>query len=94
MDTMNSQFARELRNNPELLRHVMNSQDGQTLMRLLTQADQGARFRQAVQSAANGDPSAMAGCLRQVTQSPEGAALIARLQNLMSQRNGGSYGGL
>lgn len=94
MDNRNSQFERELRNNPELPRHIMNSQDGQTLMRLLTQADHGKRFRQAVQSAANGDPSEMAECLRQVRQSPEGAALIARLQSLMNQRNGGAYGGL
>ena len=94
MDNRNNQLERELRNNPELLRHIMNSQDGQTLMRLLTQADRGQRFRQAVRSAANGDASAMAGCLREVTQSPEGAALIARLQGLMNQRNGGSYGGL
>lgn len=94
MDNRDSQIERELRNNPELLKHIMNSQDGQTLMRLLTQSDRGARFRQAVQSAANGDASEMADCLRQVTESREGAALIARLQALMSQRNGGRYGGI
>ena len=94
MDNRNSQFERELRNNPELLRYIMNSQDGQTLMRLLTYSDRGQRFRQAVRSAADGNPSEMAECLRQVTQSPEGAALIARLQGLMERRNGGSYGGI
>ena len=90
----NRNVEQELRDNPELLRHIMNSQDGQTLMRLLTQNDKGARFRQAVRSAADGDPSQMAGCLRQVTESREGAALIARLQRLMEGRNGGSYGGV
>ena len=94
MDNRNSQIERELRNNPELLKHIMNSRDGQTLMRLLTRSDNGARFRQAVQSAANGDASEMADCLRQVTESREGAALIARLQGLMNQRNGGHYGGI
>ena len=90
----NRNIERELRDNPELLKHIMNSQDGQTLMRLLTQSDRGTRFRHAVQSAANGDASEMADCLRQVTESQEGAALIARLQSLMSQRNGGRYGGV
>jgi hypothetical protein len=90
----NRNMERELRENPELLRHIMNSQDGQTLMRLLTQADSGARFRRAVQSAADGNASEMADCLRRVTESREGAALIARLQGMMNQGGGGRYGGL
>ncbi|MBR3570576.1 MAG: hypothetical protein IKN96_07255 [Oscillibacter sp.] len=90
----NRNMERELRENPELLRHIMNSQDGQTLMRLLTQADHGARFRRAVQSAANGNASEMAECLRQVAESREGAALMARLQGMMNQGGGGRYGGL
>ncbi len=94
MDNRNSQFERELRDNPELLRRVMNSQDGQTLMRLLTRSDNGAKFRRAVRSAANGDASEMAECLRQVTESREGAALIARLQGLANRRDGGRYGGI
>ncbi|MBQ9493363.1 MAG: hypothetical protein IJR54_06470 [Oscillibacter sp.] len=94
MDSRNSRFEQELRGNPALLRHIMNSQDGQTLMRLLTQSDRGERFRQAVQSAANGNASEMADCLRQVTESREGAALIARLQRLMEQKDRGRYGGV
>ena len=94
MDNGNMQIERELRNNPELLKHIMNSRDGQTLMRLLTRSDYGAGFRHAVRSAANGDASEMAERLRQVTESREGAALIARLQSLMNQRNGGRDGGL
>ena len=93
MDNRN-QFEQELRANPELLRHVMNSQDGQTLMRLLTQSDRGTRFRQAVRSAANGDTADMADCLRQVTQTREGAALVTRLQRLMEQGGNGRYGGV
>ena len=93
MDNRN-QFEQELRANPELLRHVMNSQDGQTLMRLLTQSDHGTRFRQAVRSAANGDTTDMADCLRQVTQTREGAALVTRLQRLMEQGGNGRYGGV
>lgn len=85
MEYGNSQFARELRNHPELLQRVMNSQDGQTLVRLLTQDDGGGRFRRAVRSAADGDASEMTRCLRQVAESPEGAALIARLQRMMGQ---------
>ncbi|MBR4545956.1 MAG: hypothetical protein IKO14_08325 [Oscillibacter sp.] len=87
-------FEQELRGNPELLRHIMNSQDGQTLMKLLTRSDNGTRFRHAVQSAANGNPSEMADCLRQVTESREGAALVARLRLLMEQRGAGRYGGV
>ena len=94
MDDRNYQFEQELRNNPELLRQIMNSRDGQTLMKLLTQPDRGARFRQAVQSAADGNPAEMADCLRQVTQTREGAALITRLQRLMERGGGGRYGGV
>ena len=94
MDNRNYQLEQELRNNPELLRKIMNSRDGQTLMQLLTQSDRGARLRKAAQSAADGDTAEMAECLRQVTQTREGAALIARLQRLMERGGGGRYGGI
>ncbi|MBR4211507.1 MAG: hypothetical protein IKR84_03870 [Oscillibacter sp.] len=91
---MNYQLEQELRNNPELLRQIMNSRDGQTLMKLLTQSDRGARLRHAAQLAADGNPAEMADCLRQVTQTREGAALITRLQRLMERGGGGGYGGV
>ena len=88
------QMAQELRDNPELLQRIINSQDGQALMRMLTQADSGTRFRQAVEAAANGDTADMAHCLRQVTESREGAALVGRIKRMMRERNGGRYGGI
>ena len=61
------------------LRALMQSQDGQTLLRLLTQKDQGAGLQKAVQSAMRGDTTQMADMVRQIMQSPDGARLVERI---------------
>ena len=43
MDEKSAQMAEQLRKNPAMLKSLMQSQDGQTLMRMLTQDDGGAR---------------------------------------------------
>lgn len=78
MDDMN-RLAQELRQNPAALQALMQSPDGQTLMRLLTQKDQGAGLQQAVQSAMKGDTTKMADMVRQIMQSPGGAQLVERI---------------
>ena len=59
MDEKSAQMAEQLRKNPAMLKSLMQSRDGQTLMRMLTQDDGGAGLRKAVQSAAKGDAGAM-----------------------------------
>ncbi|MBQ8390820.1 MAG: hypothetical protein IJX52_07585 [Oscillibacter sp.] len=84
MDDMNK-LSQELQKNPAMLRSLMQSADGQTLMRLLTQKDQGAGLQQAVQSAMKGDTAKMADMVRQIMQSPDGAALVERINQATKQ---------
>ena len=72
-------MAQQLGRNPAALRALMQSRDGQALMRMLTQQDQGASLQQAVQSAVRGDTTQMTQLVQKLMQSPDGAALINRI---------------
>lgn len=78
MDEKLNQAAKTLRENPALVESVMRSPDGQSLLRMLER--QGNGFQDAVKSAARGDGGEMARRLRQIAQSPEGAALLERME--------------
>lgn len=78
MDDMN-RIARELQKNPAALKAIMQSPDGQALMHLLTQKDQGAGLQQAVQSAMRGDTTQMTRMVQEIMQSPAGAGLVERI---------------
>ena len=78
MDDMN-RIARELQKNPAALKAIMQSPDGQALMHLLTQKDQGAGLQQAVQSAMRGDTTQMTRMVQEIMQSPAGAGLVDRI---------------
>ena len=67
------------------LKSLMQSRDGQTLMRMLTRDDGGAGLRKAVQSAAKGDAGAMTQMVSQIMQSPEGAALVERINKAVQK---------
>ena len=71
-----SRAVEELRKNPALLQQIMNSRDGQELLRMLS----GNGFERAAESAAKGDGNEMAQRIRQVMQTPEGAALLERIR--------------
>ena len=78
MDEMTARLAEQLKNNPAMLRSLMQSRDGQMLMQMLTQGDRGAGLQRAVQSAAKGNTTEMVDMVNQIMKSPEGAALIQR----------------
>lgn len=78
MDDMN-RIARELQKNPAALKAIMQSPDGQALIHLLTQKDQGAGLQQAVQSAMRGDTTQMTRMVQEIMQSPAGAGLVERI---------------
>ena len=42
MDETTARLAEQLKNNPAMLKSLMQSRDGQMLMQMLTQGDQGA----------------------------------------------------
>ena len=83
MDENTARLAEQLKSNPALLRHLAQSKDGQTLMRMLTQQDQGAALQKAAQSAARGDTADMVRMVTQLMQSPDGAALVERINKAL-----------
>ena len=85
MDEKSAQMAEQLRKNPAMLKSLMQSQDGQTLMRMLTQDDGGTSLRKAVQSAAKGDAGAMTRMVSQIMQGPEGAELVERINKAVQK---------
>ena len=85
MDENTARLAEQLKRNPALLRQLAQSKDGQTLMRMLTQQDQGASLQKAVQSAARGNPAELAQMVTKVMQSPDGAALVERINKAIQK---------
>lgn len=72
------QMADRLRQNPELVRSLMQSSDGQRLMSMLSGG--GGDVQGAAQSAAQGDTRQMMQMIAKVMRSPEGAALAERIR--------------
>lgn len=85
MDEKTKRLTEQLKNDPAALQALMRSRDGQQLMQMLTQKDQGAGLRQAVQSAVRGDTAAMTQMVNQILQSPGGAELVQRIQKAVQK---------
>ena len=85
MDENTTRLVEQLKNNPAMLQGLMNSRDGRMLMQMLTHNDRGAALQQAAQSAVRGDTSKMVKMVQQIMQSPDGAALVARINNAMKK---------
>lgn len=85
MDEKMAQMAEHLKQNPAMLKNLMQSRDGQTLMQMLTQQDQGASLQRAAQSAAKGNPTELARMVTKVMQSPDGAALVERINKAIQK---------
>ena len=78
---MNEQdMMQKLKSDPRALKSVMQSADGRALLGMLSGGDTAALGR-AAQQAASGDTAALSGMLRQVLSTPEGAALVQRLED-------------
>ena len=69
----------QLQRDPGAAQRVMESADGQALMQMLSGPDGGAGLQQAMTQASAGNTAQLASMLRQVMQSPEGAALIRNI---------------
>lgn len=85
MDENTARLAKQLQNNPAMLRSLMQSRDGQALLQMLTQGDHGAGLQRAVQSAAKGDASEMVRLVNQIMQSPGGAELVDRINKAVQK---------
>ncbi|MDO4810370.1 MAG: hypothetical protein Q3985_00365 [Eubacteriales bacterium] len=72
-------MIQRLKKNPAALQSVMQSQDGQKLMQMLSGTDGGTGLNRAAAQAAGGNTADMVKMLKQVMSSPEGAALVQRI---------------
>ena len=79
MDDMN-QLLRSLGRDSSALRSIMQSADGQALMRMLSGQDGGAALRQAAQSAMRGDTAQMSRMIQDLMNTPGGAQLAERIR--------------
>ena len=85
MNNMTALLAEQLKRNPAALRSLMQSPDGQALLRMLTQGDRGAGLQQAAQAAVQGDPAQITEMVNRLMQSPEGAALVERINRAVQK---------
>lgn len=72
------QLARQLRENPQALERLAQSQDGQALMAML-QKDGGAALQQATEAGNQGDYRQMTALLQHIMAGKEGRALLQRM---------------
>lgn len=79
MDEKARVLMEQMKKDPAAVQRLLSSQDGQMLLRMMTQRDRGAALQQAAQNAVRGDVSQMVQMVNQVMQSPEGAALVERI---------------
>lgn len=77
MDEQTARMIQQLKSNPAML---------QALMQMLSGGDRGASLQRAAQSAAKGNPAEMVRMVNQLMQSPDGAALIDRINKTMNGR--------
>ena len=85
MDEQSKRMMEQLRSNPAQLQALMQSRDGQRLLQMLSGADRGASLQQAAQSAVRGDTTQMMQMVNRMMQSPEGAALVERINQAMQK---------
>ena len=75
---MNEQdIVNKLKSDPRALKSVMQSQDGQALLNMLSGGNSAA-LGQAARQAASGDTAALSAMLSRVLSSPQGAELVQR----------------
>ena len=81
MEQNTSQLIEKFRKNPAMAQSLLRSDDGQKLMQLLTRGDGGAALNRAAQSAAAGNTKELAAMLSNLMKSPEGMAVMNRIND-------------
>ena len=79
MDQKTYELINKFKNNRALAENLLQSQDGQKLLSLLTGRDGGSSLEHATQQAAAGNTSELTQMLSNLMRSPEGAALMKRI---------------
>ena len=86
MDEQTARMIQQLKKQPRHAPGADAVRDGQALMQMLSGGDRGASLQRAAQSAAKGNPAEMVRMVNQLMQSPDGAALIDRINKTMNGR--------
>ena len=81
MDHSTQQLIDRFKRNPAMAQSLLQSGDGQKLMQMLTAQDGGAALNHAAQSAASGNTKELAAMLSNLMKSPEGIAIMQRINN-------------
>ena len=81
MDQSTQQLIDKFKHNPAMAQALLQSIDGQRLMQMLTAQDGGAALNRAAQSAAMGNTRDLAAMLSSLMQSPEGMAVMSRIND-------------
>ena len=80
MDQSTQQLIDKFKHNPAMAQALLQSLDGQRLMQMLTAQDGGAALNRAAQSAA-GNTKELAAMLSGLMKSPEGMAVMNRIND-------------
>ena len=80
MDEKTMRIVEAFKKNPQAAQALFQTQDGQTLLHMLTAADQGTSLQRAAQNAEKGNPAEMIQMLSRIMRSKEGSELISRIQ--------------
>jgi hypothetical protein len=79
------EMVERLKQNPAALKSVMQSQDGQRLMQLLSGNDGGKTLNRAAMQATGGNTAEMVRLISGIMQSADGAALVERINKSLQQ---------
>lgn len=79
MDDKTRQTINQLNQDPATVQRLLTSQDGRRLVEMMSRANGGPALQQAAMSAMRGDSAQITQMINQLMQSPEGAALVERI---------------
>ena len=91
MDHSTQQLIDKFKRNPAIAQSLLQSGDGQRLMQMLTSQDGGAALNHAAQNAAAGNTKELATMLSNLMKSPEGMAIMNRINDKKIRTAGGRH---
>lgn len=79
MDDKAKSIIQGMNQDPAAVQRLLSSQDGRRLVQMMAQVNGGPALQQAANSAMRGDTGQIMQMVNRLMQSPEGAALVERI---------------
>ncbi|WP_295859096.1 hypothetical protein [uncultured Oscillibacter sp.] len=79
MDDKAKSIIQGMNQDPAAVQRLLSSQDGRRLVQMMAQVNGGPALQQAANSAMRGDTGQIVQMVNRLMQSPEGAALVERI---------------